>query len=99
MKSDTLTGDATAVHRTNVMFIQQEELEVKPVDWKIDKADIARTIEQSADDYNKLTSFKACERKTLPICEKHQLPTMFEKGTSNQRTKAVIHTSARKDEW
>ena len=25
-KSDTLTGDATAAHRTNVMFIQPEDL-------------------------------------------------------------------------
>ena len=52
-KSDTLTGDATAAHRTNVMFIQPEDLEVNPddsIDRNVDKTVITQTIEQSTDD-------------------------------------------------
>ena len=67
----TLTGEATAANRTNVMFIQPEHLEVKPEfddhERKVDATTIARTIEECADDNNRLRGFQACRRKDLPI--------------------------------
>ena len=99
-KSDTLTDDATASHRTNVMFIQPEYLKVKlddNIDRNVEKTVIIQTIEQFADDYNKLSLFKACPRKDLPIREKPAEPTLFEKDNSTQCTKAMIHTLVRKD--
>ena len=92
-ESDTLTGDATAAYRTNVMFIQPEDLQVKPGDINnryVEKTVIAQTIE-----HNKLSTFQGSERKDLPIRQKTTLPTPYEKVTSNQRTNAVIHTLLR----
>ena len=59
------------------------------------KAVIAQTIEQTSDDYNKLSTFQGSERKDLPIRQKTTLPTPYEKDTSNQRTNALIHTLLR----
>ena len=39
-KSDTLTGNGTASHRTNVMFVQPEHLEVQP-DHVIDRKKVS----------------------------------------------------------
>ena len=96
--SDTLTGDATAAHRTNVMFIQPEDLEVKPGDNNnryVEKTVIAQTIEQTSDDHNKLSTSQGSQPKDLPIRQKTTLPTPYEKDTSNQRTNLVIHTLLR----
>ena len=68
-KSDTLTGEATSAHRTNVMFVQPGSLEVKPdesSDRSIGKEVIASTVDQVCDDYNKLSAYKATERKNIP---------------------------------
>ena len=50
-KSDTLTGDATVAHCTNIMFIQPEYLEILPDNEEerrtVKKTVIKSTIRQS----------------------------------------------------
>ena len=97
-KSDTLTGDPTAAHRTNVMFIQPEDFEVKPGDTNnryVEKTVIAQTIEQTSDDHNKHLLSKVLNERIYQFHKKTTLPTPYEKDTSNQRTNAVIQTLLR----
>ena len=99
-KIDSLTGDATGAHRTNVMFVQPEKYEKKP---KIESATrLTKKMEISVQLSQKCAELTQVYQYKCPTGSKGEPPArpMVDtpvNGTSSQRAHSVIHALSRAD--
>ncbi|MES9879868.1 MAG: hypothetical protein ABW185_03205, partial [Sedimenticola sp.] len=97
-KIDTMTGAATAAHRTNVMFVQQasyeknadEECDVRP----ITKKEISAKLQQKCAELTQVHLYRCPpgSKSEPPIRPKVDPPM---EGAVPQRTRSVIHALSR----
>lgn len=97
-KIDSVTGDATGVHGTNVMFVQPEKYKNKPNEESATSLTKKREIsEQLSQICAELMQVYQCK---CPIYSKREPPAhpiidTPVNGTSVQRARSVIHTLSR----
>ena len=95
-KTDTLTGTATQAHRTNVMYIQRNSLELKPDETngrECDAKQLSETLKNLASDICEVEPYKSPKERAEP-------PTRSENANDSysadvQRKRSVIHVLAR----
>ena len=99
-KYDTMTGNATRAHRTNVMYVQPENYEKKseeePAARVIKKKEISAQLKQKCAELNQVQQYRCppgsnSEPPARPVVE---LPV---DGTEPQRARSVIHALSRAD--
>ena len=98
-KVDTVSGNATGAHRTNVMFVQPESYEKKPDEEppaKIAKKDISAQLKRACHDLTQVKQYRCPpgSKSEPPARSRIELPL---NGTSLQRTRSVIHALSQTD--
>ena len=91
-KTDTLTGTATQAHRTTVMYIQRNSLELKPDETngrECDTKQLSKTLKNLASDICEVEPYKTPKGRAEP-------PTRSENANDSytadvQRKRCVIH--------
>ena len=98
-KIDTMTGNATAAHRTNVMFVQPLRYEKKPDDEppaKLVKREISAQLKQKCAELTHVRQYRC------PPGSKSEPPTRSRveplvNGIAPQHARSVIHALSRAD--
>lgn len=99
-KIDTMTGNAKAAHRTNVMFVQPENYERKsddePATRPMTKKQISAQLKQKCADMTQVYQYRCPpgSNSEPPIRPMVEPPV---NGTDPQRTRSVIHALSRAD--
>lgn len=99
-KVDTLTGDATGAHRTNVMFVQPQSYEKTPAvedtPAKLVKKEISAQLKQKCTELTQVKQYKwpSGSKREPPVRSNVDPPI---NGTSPQRARSVIHALSRRN--
>ena len=99
-KVDTLTGDATGAHRTNVMFVQPQSYEKTPAvedtPAKLVKKEISAQLKQKCTELTQVKQYKwpSGNKREPPVRSNVDPPI---NGTSPQRARSVIHALSRRN--
>ena len=97
-KIDTMTGNATGAHRTNVMFVQPEEYEKKdyevPAERPIKKKEISAKLTEKCAQLTNVIQYRCPPGSSSqpPIRDFVDPP---ENGTAPERARSVIHALSR----
>ena len=99
-KIDTLTGNASGAHRTNVMFVQPESYEKKPDEEPTarltKKKEISAQLKQKCAELTQVHQYRCPpESMSEPTARPRVDPPV--NGTAPQRARSVIHALSRTD--
>ena len=99
-KIDTMTGNATGAHRTNVMFVQPESYEKKPDEEPaarlIKKKEISAQLKQKCSELTQVQQYRCPPgSKSEPPARPMVHPPV--NGTAPQCARSVIHALSRAD--
>ena len=99
-KYDTMTGNATRAHRTNVMYVQPENYEKKseeePAARVIKKKEISAQLKQKCAELNQVQQYR-CPPGSNSEPPAHPVVELPVDGTEPQRARSVIHALSRAD--
>ena len=95
-KSDTLTAKSESNHRTNVMFVQSEDL-VNPKSLRREKPTLVtlKSLKDNVDDLNKVIPYKTAKKGSPSIREPFDIKSST---TIDIRSDEILHSVARMSE-